>query len=457
MKRQTDSSNTESTGSSRREFLAHGGQVVAGAALTTAIARAAYAGEDNTIRLALIGCGGRGSGAVANALNTPNAGPVKLHAMADVFENRMALSHKSLKRRFGDKVDASDDRKFIGFDAYKKAIDCLRPGDVAMLTAYSYCRPTHLDYAVKKGVNVFMEKSFAPDPGGSHRMLQAGKEAEKKGLKIATGLMCRHSVNRQALIKKIRDGELGDLQLIRAFRMHGGRRLGKRKPEDNELQWQIRNKINFMWASSGVFIEYLIHQIDECCWLKDAWPVSAHGIGGRVPGSEDRGQNLDTYAIEYTFADGAKAMVDNRFMSKGHTGFATFAHGTKRAAQFSGNVHAGTVHTYKDQRQSKDNIDWSAPKERYSPWDAEWHVLLDRIRRNETHNETERAIYTNFVSIMGRAAVHYNNVVTWDQVFNSNFQFCDYVDTMNYNSPAPVKDDANGYYPVPVPGKWKET
>ncbi|HID23968.1 MAG TPA: twin-arginine translocation signal domain-containing protein, partial [Planctomycetaceae bacterium] len=152
---------------SRRDFLKRGGGMVAGAALAGTLARGAYAGEENTIRLALIGCGGRGSGAVANALSVPGSGPVTLYAMADVFEDRLNRSYRALRQKFGDRIDAPPERQFIGFDAYKKAIDCLRPGDVALLTAYAYCRPTHYEYAVRKGVNIFMEKPFASDPAGS--------------------------------------------------------------------------------------------------------------------------------------------------------------------------------------------------------------------------------------------------------------------------------------------------
>ena len=153
---------------------------------------------------------------------------------------------------------------------YRHAIDTLRTGDIAVLTTNAYCRQTHLDYAVEKGVNVFMEKSFAPDPGGLRRMLRAGEAAKAKNLKIATGLMCRHSVARQAFINKVRDGELGDVQLIRAYRMGPSAHLDRRNPQgrQSELEWQIRNKTFFYWVSSGRLIEYLIHQIDECCWLK---------------------------------------------------------------------------------------------------------------------------------------------------------------------------------------------
>jgi predicted dehydrogenase len=441
--------------SSRREFLKLGGQVAAGATLAGAAIPAVHAGEDHTIRLALIGTGGRGGGAVDNAMSAPG-GPVKLYAMADINEHKLASSYLALTQRFGNRIDVTDDRKFLGFDAYRSAIDCLRPGDVAMLTAYAYCRPTHMEYAVQKGINVFMEKSFAADPGGLHRMLRAGEEADKKNVKVAAGLMCRHSSARQALVRKIRDGQLGDVQLIRAYRMWSGSPLGRRDPDRNQLLWQIGRGGHFFWVTSGAMIEMLIHQIDECCWLKDSWPVAAHGLGGRVPNSTDCGQNLDTYAMEYTFADGTKAQVNSRSIRNCHNDFATYLHGTEGSAQFSGNIHAATVHTYRDQRMTEDTIDWRAHKERYSPWQAEWNVLLEKIRNDQPHNETQRAVYSNFAAIMGRAAAHRNNIVTWDDLFGSNFQFCDYVDQLTPESAAPVVDDQEGRYPVPIPGQWKE-
>lgn len=177
----------------RRQFLKTSGALAAGTAALGGIARTVHAAEDNTIRLALIGCGGRGSGAVGDALSVRDAGPVKLYAMADLEEGRMNASQKALKERFGDKIDVTDDRKFLGFDAYRKAIDLLRPGDVAMCTTRAYIRPVHVEYAVQKGINVFMEKPFAPDPGGLKRLLRAGEEAEKKNVKILAGVQCRHS------------------------------------------------------------------------------------------------------------------------------------------------------------------------------------------------------------------------------------------------------------------------
>jgi len=440
---------------SRREFLQFSGKASAGTMLATMAVPHVHAAEDNTIRLALIGCGGRGSGAAANAF-AATGGPVKLVAMADIFGNRLASSLKNLGSRYADKVDVPQERQFLGFDAYKQAIDCLKPGDVAMLCGYAGFRPYQLDYAVKKGINVFMEKSFASDPVGARKVIEAGEAAEKKNLKIAAGLMCRHSKNRQELIKRIRDGELGQIQLIRAYRMHGAIAMGPKPPAEKDLFFQIRNFVHFYWVSGGLWAEMDIHQIDEICWLKDMWPVTAHGIGGRVANSTDRSQNLDSYSVEWTFPDGTKAYDVVRYIGNCHNQFDTFVHGTKCAAQFSGNVHAGTVHTYKDQRCEQDNIAWRAPKEQVNPWQAEWNVLLEAIRKDTPHNEAKRAALSNIADMMGRAAVNSGQIVTWDQVMNSKFQWCPNIDSLTPDSPPPVQADAKGYYPVPVPGVWKE-
>ncbi len=441
----------------RRQFLKKCGSAAAGAAVLGSIAPSAFAGEDNTIRLALLGCGGRGTGAVGDALSVPNGGPIKLYVTADLIDAKMERSINSLKKRFPDKIDVPQDRKFRGFDAYRKAIDILRPGDVAMCTTRSYIRPLHVEYAIRKGINVFMEKPFASDPGGLHRLLRAGQEAEKKGVKVLAGVQCRHSPARQALIKKIRDGAMGEIPLIRANRLGGAPWLRNQGDKANNMMSQLQfGRAHLFWIGSGHMVDNLIHQIDECCWIKDAWPVSAVGMGGRVPNSKDCGQNIDVYSMEYTFADGTKAFCGFRRMNNTRSEFATFIHGTKCAAQFSGRTHAATVHMFKDQRIEKDNITWTPTKDAYSPWQYEWNVFIESIRKDRPHNEVKRAVYSDLTSLMGRAACHTGQTVTWDQIMKSEFQFCDYLDDLDYDSPPPVKADEDGRFPVPIPGQWKE-
>ncbi|MDZ7616940.1 MAG: gfo/Idh/MocA family oxidoreductase, partial [Patescibacteria group bacterium] len=431
----------------RRQFLGRGGAVAAGAMVMAGAVPAVHAAEDNTIRLALLGCGGRGNGAVGNALKTANQGPICLYAMADTDEGAMTRSHSALSRQFEKGIEVPEDRRFSGFDGYKKAIDLLRPGDVAMCTTRAYIRPLHVEYAVSKGINVFMEKPFASDPGGLHRMYRAAEESEKKGVKVAAGVQCRHSPARAALIDKINSGAMGELQYIRANRLTGRGWLGNAGEKANDLMAQLQfGRSSLFWIGSGQMVDNLIHQIDECCWLMDAWPVTCHGMGGREVGSQDRGQNIDTYSMEYTFPDGRKAFCGFRRAQGGHTEFATFVHCAKKAGQFSGNVHAATVHMFKDQHIAPDNVEWSPEADAQSPWDYQWMDFIDAIRNDKPFNQAKRAVYADYASLMGRAACHYNRIVTWDEVVNSQFQFCDYLDDLSYDSPPPVKADENGFF-----------
>ncbi len=277
------------------------GRIAAASALIAAGGSHLYAAENNTIKVALIGCGGRGSGAAANALSVKN-GPTKLVAMADVFENRLNSSYANLKKMHADQVDVPKDRQFVGFDAYKQAMDCLSPGDVAIFATPPAFRWVHFTYAIKKGLHVFMEKPVTVDGPTSRRMFKLAKEASAKNLKVGVGLMSRHSRALEELAKRIQDGEIGDIILQRGYRMHGPIAffLSKPKPAGiSDLLYQIQRFHSFIWASGGNFSDFNIHIIDHQCWMKNAWPIKAQAVGGRHYKQSSNGvvyvdQNFDT-------------------------------------------------------------------------------------------------------------------------------------------------------------------
>lgn len=448
-------SNLNST-TTRRDFLSATGKAAAVSVLAGVTIPDVHAAGSDEIHLALIGSGGRGSGAVANAMEADDG--VKLTVMADLYEDRLERSRKALEGKFKERAQVAQDNCFIGFDSFKRAIDSLRPnsGDVAMLTGYAGFRPQQLEYAVSKGINVFMEKSFAVDPPGVRRVIKAAEEAEAKGVKIAAGVMSRHSVNRIELLRRIAEGEIGSIESISAYRMGPSGPLGLRPEGKSDLEWQLRNFTKFLWVSGGLWSEMDIHQIDELCWIKGEYPVSAHGIGGRAFNNTDKGQNLDSYSVEWTFADGTKAYDYVRYIPKCHDDFATYIQGSKRAAQFSGNIHAGTSKIFKDRRIANDNVLWAAPEEKLTPWQAQWNNFTKAIRENTPFNEGKRAAESNLAAIMGRAATHMGQVITWEQAMASEFRHNPDTDNLTYDSPAPFTADDNGQYPVPIPGQWVE-
>ncbi|MGL6194637.1 MAG: Gfo/Idh/MocA family oxidoreductase, partial [Thermoguttaceae bacterium] len=289
------------TVNSRRDFLKS--TAVAGAALTfstalNSVVPKVHAAEKNTIKIALVGCGGRGGGAAINALST--AGDTKLWALADVFPHKVEGLHQGLSDAFPEKVDVPKERQFVGFDAYKKAIDTLDKGDVVLLATIPAFRPQHVEYAVNKGINVFMEKSFGVDVPGVKRIMAASEKADKTNVKIACGLMWRHCKARAEAVDRIHQGEIGDLVHMRTYRMHGPVWMSPKQQNESELACQIRNYSNFTWTNGSFLLDWQVHNIDICCWAKNAWPVKVLGMGGRA-GRRVDGQEFDHYNIEYTF------------------------------------------------------------------------------------------------------------------------------------------------------------
>jgi predicted dehydrogenase len=412
-----------------------------------------YAGENNTIQVALIGCGGRGTGAADNALNT-KSGPMKLVAMADVFENKLKGSYQNLMEGHADQMDVPEGRRFLGFDGYKKAMDCLKPGDVAIFATPPAFRWVHFQYAISKGLNVFMEKPVTVDGPTTKRMIQLASEADKKNLKVGVGLMIRHCRGRQELLKRIHDGEIGDILMMRGYRM-GGRSaaVGPRKPEMDELMYQIRSFHSWLWASGGVYSDYYIHQIDEISWMKGAWPISAHGLGGRQVRGDAVDQNFDNYAIEYTYPDGARLFYQGRNITGCKSEFASYVHGTKGSAVVSTNSHTpGKVRTYNCHLMEGAEPIWRYPQPEASPYQLEWDDLIDAIRNDKPYNEAKRGAEASLVSSMGRMAAHTGNVVTYEQILNCPHEMAPNVDKFVEGYPAPLLPNAQGQYPQPQPG-----
>jgi predicted dehydrogenase len=439
----------------RRDFLKTSGRALAGAALVAPLAtpRPGYAAEDNTIRIALVGCGGRGTGAAANALSTK--GPAKLIALADVFPERVENSCKILTEQFSGRVDVPAERRFVGFDAFKKAIDSLGKGDLVLLATPAGFRPIHLEYAVQKGVNVFMEKSFAVDGPGVRRVLRAGEVASQKNLKVASGLMWRHDPPREEVVRRLHEGAIGDIILLRTYRMHGPVGFNPRQPGESELAHQIRNYSCFNWLNASFFVDWLIHNIDVCCWAKNAWPVSVQGQGARVTRT-DPDQMLDQYSVEYTFSDGTKLFAQGRHVAGCWDVFSDFAQGAKGSAVLMENLGAAKSRIYKSHSQTAENLVWRYQGPAVDPYQREHDLLFDAIRNDTPYNETERAAKACLVSIMGRMAAESGLVINYDEALASNLELAPGLDQItSIDAPSPVAPDSTGKYPVPVPGRTK--
>jgi predicted dehydrogenase len=443
---------------SRRQFLKRSSAAVAGAALTSAITARSYAAEENTIKIALVGCGGRGTGAASQALSTK--GPTKLVAVADFFAAKMNSSLKQLGQ-FASQIDVPPDRQFAGLDGFKKAIDCLGKGDVVLLATPPAFRPIHLEYAVQKGINVFMEKSFAVDGPGIRRVLKAGKEAEKKNLKIAGGLMSRHYKPLEETIEQIHKGLIGEVIACWAYRVHGPVGFTPKDPNMSELAHQIRNYSNYTWLNGSFILDWLIHNLDVCCWTKGAWPVSAQGQGGRQVRTE-ADQLFDHHAVEYSFADGTRLFAQGRSQANTWGFFGDVIHGTKGSAVLGEGVPNPRIYAshkppaaWKAFAQHKETPIWEYKGPPCNQYQVEHDLLFDAIRNDKPYNETERSAYGALVGILGRMAAESGAEVTWEEALNSNMELAPGLENLTMDSPAPVMPDAHGRYPVAMPGLTK--
>jgi len=446
-------------GSSRREFLQRSGGALLGAALAGGLAARSYAGEDNTIKIALVGCGGRGTGAASEALSTK--GPTKLVAMADFFQNRLDSSRKHFEASFAKQMDVPPDRRFVGLDAYKKAIDAIAPGGVAVLATPPGFRPIHVEYAVSKGCHVFMEKSFAVDAPGIRRVLKAGEEAKKKNLKVAGGLMSRHYKPLEECIEQIHNGLIGDVITAWAYREHGAVGFAPKPAGMSDLANQIRNYSNYTWLNGSFLLDWLIHNIDVCCWVKNAWPVSAQGQGGRqVRTAPD--QLFDHYAVEYSFPDGTRLFAQGRHMDGTWGFFGDVIHGAKGSAILGEGVPNPRIYkgykppaAWKAFAQASETPIWQFKGQPRNQYQVEHDLLFAAIREDKPYNEAERCAKAAMTGILGRMACESGKEITWDEAINSNLVLAPGLENLTMDSPAPVMPDAQGKFPVAMPGFTK--
>jgi predicted dehydrogenase len=460
---------------SRRSFIS-----VAGSAAVTTLAGAAAAEEPGAsgssaapatdkppavhaggseIRLALIGCGGRGAGAVSDALGVTSA-PLKLHAMADIFPASIENRRKALEAQYKEKIDVGPDRQFIGFEAYKQAMDALRPGDIAILASPSGFRVPHFRYAIEKGLHVFMEKPIGVDGPSAQRIMELAPLADSKNLKVGCGLMCRHNSARQELFKQLRDGAAGEIITLRGYRMHPavqGWDLFPGPPEGmSELQYQAKRFHCFLWAGGGIYSDYYVHHIDEACWMKDAWPIKAEATGGRMFRGKIDDQNFDSYAVEYTFADGTKFFYAGRTIPNCESKFGIFGHGTKGAFRISGSGHHPAKSAiFKGQEINDADVAWRAKEPETNPYRQEWIDLVDAIVNDKPYNEAIRGAMASVATALGRFAAHTGRAVTFEEVLNCPDDLTAGVDALTDSSPALLLADKDGRYPVPYPGRFK--
>ena len=315
----------------------------------------------------------------------------------------------------------------------------------------------HFTYAIQKGLNVFMEKPITVDGPTSRKMLALAEEAKAKNLKVGVGLMCRHCEARQELFDRIKNGEIGDIILLRAYRLTGpvGSAFSEPKPTDvSELLYQIQRFHGFLWASGGCYSDFLIHNIDECCWMKDAWPVQAQALGGRHYRGDYIDQNFDTLLRRVHLRRRHQAVPRRpqhprlprgvRQLRPRHQGLGGHLHLVAHARPSAASTRART--------SPGTDLVWAFPQPEPNPYQLEWDDLIDAIRKDKPYNEVKRGAEASLVTSMGRMAAHTGQVVTFDDMLNCAHEFAPDVDKLALDGPAPLQAGPDGKYPVPQPG-----
>ncbi len=432
----------------RRDFLkttAASSAAVAGASLTSqlGIAPRAYAAGKEVIKIGLVGCGGRGSGAATNALSVkPN---VRLVAAADVFEDRMESSLARLKESFPERCDVPKERRFLGFDAYKKVLES--DVDVVLLTTPPGFRPMQFEAAVEAGKHVFMEKPTAVDVPGVRRILAAGQKAKEKRLSVAVGFDFRHEPNHKECVKMIQDGALGEIHHMRAAYNNAGVWVRPRQAGQTEMQYQVRNWYYFNWLSGDHIVEPHVYTLETINWLKgEAHPVRANGMGGRqVRIGKDFGEIFDHHFNEFEYPDGSQLFSQCRQIpSCWDSGYTAYAYGTKGHAVMANQWECAIY------PKGKDPIRW--PK-RSSGYQVEHDDLFASIIEGKPYNEAEFNAMATMTAILGRMATYSGQVVAWDDAFKSSVNLGP--ERLAWDAEPPVKPGPDGIYPCAVPGVTK--
>jgi len=440
--------NNDPANASRRDFVRQGTLLAGGLMAAPLLSRANYhSGADDVIRVALVGCGGRGTGAAMQALST--AQNVRLVAMADAFRDRLEDCLKAITsdenaakgRDVKSRVDVPEERRFTGFDAYLKAIPL---ADVVILATPPGFRPIHFEEAVKQGKQIFMEKPVATDPAGVQRVLAAAEEAKRKKLNVVVGLQ-RHYQNSYRELYKRRN-LIGEITSAQAWWNNDGVWVRARKPEQTEMEYQMRNWYYFNWLCGDHITEQHIHNIDVVNWFKGGYPVKAQGMGGReVRKGKDHGEIFDHHYVEFEYADGSILNSQCRHI-KG-----TMARVDEHIFGSKGRILCGkariTDHTGKTLYQ----FDGKAEN---NPYQTEHDELFAAVAKGEyKFADAHNGAMSTMTSILGRMATYSGQVIAMDKALQSGINLQPTI--YDFAAAPPVLPDADGHYKVAVPGITK--
>lgn len=429
----------------RRTFIKTSALLAGGAVLSSIPLAGAYAAAPGVIKIALIGCGDRGTGAAFQALGTKYN--VKLVAMADAFRDRLDKCYAPLLDKFGkEKVDVPEDRKFVGFDAYKQAIAL---ADVVLLVTPPGFRPIHFEEAIKQNKHVFMEKPVATDSPGIKKVLAIAEEAKRKKLNVVVGLQRHYQKNYRETIKRINDGVVGDIVSGQVYWNSGGVWVNPRTPNQTEMEYQMRNWYYFNWLCGDHITEQHVHNIDVANWIKGSYPVTAQGTGSRfLRTGKDYGEIFDNHTVEFIYEDGTVIQSQCRHYEGCENRVDESFQGTRGRVYLSAN-NSGKLWDTK----GKILFDHEG-KGDPNPYQTEHDELFAAIEAGQfKFHDAERVAMSTMTSIMGRYATYSGNIITWDDAINSPVNLMP--DTLAWDAKPKVLPDENGIYPHAIPGKTK--